>query len=154
MGSDAVALNFLKKLESTDKLIFHVSNLNTRVLDPHHPLASIWHKLWEDSMWVTPKTNRPSFSLMLKLCHVLDGQFSVLSSCIVVNINALFAEWRITTFRYCCIGFFLSWNSLFLFRYKCCDGHLLCFGKYIFPKLQTSYLPSLSISRFSVFSPG
>ena len=34
MGSDAIALNFLKKLDSTDKSIFHVSNRNTRVLDP------------------------------------------------------------------------------------------------------------------------
>ena len=32
--SDAITLNFLKKLDSTNKLIFHVSNLNNRVLDP------------------------------------------------------------------------------------------------------------------------
>ena len=32
--SDAIALNFFKKLDSADKFIFHVSNLNTRVLDP------------------------------------------------------------------------------------------------------------------------
>ena len=38
MGSDDIALNFLKKLDSIDILIFHVSNLNTRVLDPPtHP---------------------------------------------------------------------------------------------------------------------
>ena len=30
-------------------------------------------------MWVTAKTNRPSFYLILKLCHALDGVFSVLS---------------------------------------------------------------------------
>ena len=30
-------------------------------------------------MWVTPKTNRPSFCLILKLSHALDGLFSVLS---------------------------------------------------------------------------
>ena len=34
MGSDAIALNFLKKFESTNKLIFHLSNIKTRVLDP------------------------------------------------------------------------------------------------------------------------
>ena len=30
-------------------------------------------------MWVTPKTNRPSFCLILKLSHALDDLFSVLS---------------------------------------------------------------------------
>ena len=34
MCSDATAFNFLRKLDSIDKLIFHVSNLNTRVLHP------------------------------------------------------------------------------------------------------------------------
>ena len=34
MYSDATAFNFLRKLDSIDKLIFHMSNLNTRVLDP------------------------------------------------------------------------------------------------------------------------
>ena len=96
MGSDAITLNFLKKLDSTDKLIFHVSNLNTRVLDQ---LASIWRKLWEDSicMRVTPKTNRPSFCLILKLSHALDVCYV---GCIVANINALFAKWRITEWDY------------------------------------------------------
>ena len=30
-------------------------------------------------MWVTPKTDRPSFCALLKLSHALDGLFSVLS---------------------------------------------------------------------------
>ena len=30
------------------------------------------------NMWVTPKTNRPSFGLILKLSHALDSLFSVL----------------------------------------------------------------------------
>ena len=30
-------------------------------------------------MWVTPKTNRPTFCLILKLSHALDGFLSVLS---------------------------------------------------------------------------
>ena len=56
-------------------MIFHVSNLNTQ------PLPLIWHKLWEYSVceWVTPKRNKPSFCLILKLSHPLDGLFSVLS---------------------------------------------------------------------------
>ena len=35
-------------------MIFHVSNLNVRV--PYHPLASIWCKLWEDSICEWPLT--------------------------------------------------------------------------------------------------
>ena len=46
---------------------------------------------------------------------------------------------NVTTFRYCCLGFFLAWNPLFIFRYRCCDGHFPCFGKYIFPQLQTCF---------------
>ena len=64
--------------------------------------------------------------------------------CMVVKINALFAERSITerdvtAFRYCCLGFFLAWNLLFIFRYSqmCCDGHFPGFGKYIFPQRQT-----------------
>ena len=34
--------------------------------------------MWRFDVWVTPKTNRPSFCL-LKLSHALDGLFSVLS---------------------------------------------------------------------------
>ena len=66
---------------------------------------------------VTLKTNRPSFCLILKLSHALDGLFSVYLGCMVVNIYALFAEWSITeydvtAFRFCCLGFFLAWNPL------------------------------------------
>ena len=159
MGSEAINLNFLKKLDSTDKLMFHVSNLNTRVLDQ---LPSIWRKLWEDliCMWVTPKTNRPSFCLILKISHALDGLFSVLYSLhgqrFLMNEGSL----NVTTFRYCCLGFFLTWNPLFIFRYKCCDSHFSCFAKYIFPQLQTcsadctkdscsSYIPSNFYQLFS-----
>ena len=60
--------------------------------------------------------------------------------CMVGSISALFAEWSITernvtTFRYCCLGFFLAWNPLFCFRYRCC--HFPGCGKYIFSQLQT-----------------
>ena len=27
--------------------------------------------------------------------------------------------------------------TIFIFRYRCCGGHFPCFGKYIFPQLQT-----------------
>ena len=53
MGSDDIALNFLKKLDSIDILIFHVSNLNTRVLDsPTHPHQ--FDANWEDLMCEWP----------------------------------------------------------------------------------------------------
>ena len=59
--------------------------------------------------------------------------------CMVVNINMLLlneASLNVTTFRYCCLGFFLAWNPLFICRYRCCDGHFTGFGKYIFPQGQ------------------
>ena len=64
---------------------------------------------------VTLKTNRSSFCLILKLSHALDGLFSVYLGRMVININALFAEWSITecdvtAFRFCCLGFCLAWN--------------------------------------------
>ena len=55
--------------------------------------------------------------------------------CMVVNINALFAEWSITECDY--FQILLVWNPLFIFRCRCCDGHFPGFGKYIFPQLQT-----------------
>ena len=55
--------------------------------------------------------------------------------CMVVNINALFAEWSITECDY--FQTLLVWNPLFIFKSRCCDGHFPGFGKYIFPQLQT-----------------
>ena len=53
------------------------------------------------NLWVTPKTNWPSFCLLLKLSHaLLDGLFNVLLGCMLVKINALFAEWTITECDY------------------------------------------------------
>ena len=91
-----------------------------------------------------PKMNRPSFCLIILkhfLMHWMVCSVYYLGW-MVVNISELFAEWSITerdvtTFRYCCLGFFLAWNPLFIFRYRCCDGHFPCFGKYISPQLQT-----------------
>ena len=73
-------------------------------------------------MWVTPKTNRPSFCLILKLSHALDGLFSVLSRLHGCKHKCAFCwmkdHWT-TTFRYCCLGDFLAWNPQFIFRYRC-----------------------------------
>ena len=109
---------------------------------PIHPLVSIWCKLWEDLIWVTPKKNRFLPNVILKLSHALDGLFSVLIILniivsvliMVVNKSALFAEWSITeldvtTLRYCCLGFFLAWKLLFILLFlfsviaRCSDGH-------------------------------
>ena len=103
-------------------------------------------------------TNRPSFCLILKLSYPLDDLFSVLSRlhgckhkctfcrmkhlwtcCHYFQILLLGILWRVvTTFRYCCLGFFLAWNAVFIFRYRYCNGHFPGFGKYIFSQRQTS----------------
>ena len=58
-------------------MIFHVSNL-TRVLDPPTHTHQ-FDTVGRFDMTVTPKSNRPSFCLILKLSHALDGLSSVLS---------------------------------------------------------------------------
>ena len=70
------------------------------------------------NMWVTPKTNRPSFCLILKLSQALDGLFSVLSSPHGLRFLLNEGLLNVTTFRCCCLGFFLTWNPLFIFRYN------------------------------------
>ena len=47
------------------------------------------------------------------------------------------ASLNVTISRYCWLGFFLAWNPLFMFKYRCCNGHFPSFGKYIFPQIQT-----------------
>ena len=92
------------------------------------------------------KTSRPSF------CRTLPIFCSVYYlGCMVVNISAPFAEWSITkqgltTLSYCCLRFFLAQNPPFIFRYRCCDGHVhfLGFGKYIFLWRQTCTASVLS----------
>ena len=126
-------------------MIFDVSILSTRVLDPptlSHQLDANCGKIWYVCVcvWVTLKTNRPNFCL-IKLSHALDGLFSVLSRLHCCNHKCTFllneGSLNVTTFRYCCLGFFLAWDPLFIFRYRYCDGYFPCFGKYIFPQLQT-----------------
>ena len=60
---------------------FYVSNFKTRVLDPtthSYQFNANCEKIRYVSEWPL-KTNRPSFFLILKLSHALDGLFSVLS---------------------------------------------------------------------------
>ena len=109
---------------------------------PIHPLVSIWPKLWEDSIceWPLKQTGLAFAWYQNFLTHWMVYSVYYLGW-MVVNISVLFAEWSITehevtTFRYCCIGFFLAWSSLFIFGYRC-DGHFSGFGKYIFPQRQT-----------------
>ena len=55
-----------------------MSNINVSA-QPIHPLASLWHKLWEDSICEWPlNQKRPIFCLILKVSHALDSLFSVL----------------------------------------------------------------------------
>ena len=62
-------------------MIFHVSYRNTRVLDPptySHQFDANCGKI-RYVKEPQPKTNRPSFCLILKLSRALDSLFSVLS---------------------------------------------------------------------------
>ena len=56
-----------------------VSNL-LQSARPTHPLALKCCKLWEDSVGLTSKTNKPSFCVIPKLCRALDRLFRGLLS--------------------------------------------------------------------------
>ena len=125
-----------------------MSNLNVRlrVLITHVNLMQT-AVVGRFNMWVTPKTNRYRFCLILKLSHALDGLFNVLSRLHGRKHKCVFCwmkhhwTWQLSDY---CLGFFLIWNPLFASWYRCCDGHFSGFGKYIFPQLQTSTALALS----------
>ena len=120
-------------------MILHVSNLKTRVLGP--PTHS--HQ-FDTNCGKTQYLSDPfnSFCLILKLSRALDGLFSVLlglrgrkhkyTFCWMKNhwtsLLSDIAAWD--TFWY-------GTHYLFSTQYRCCDSHSPCFGKYIFPQLQT-----------------
>ena len=84
-------------------MIFHVSNLKTRVLDPpthSYQFDTNCGKIRYVTKWPLEKTNRPSFFLIFKLSHALDGCSVYYLGCMVENINVLFAEWRIIEHDY------------------------------------------------------
>ena len=123
-------------------MIFHVSNLNTRVLDPPTHLHE-FDANWEDSICEWPlKQTGLVFAKYLNFFMnwmVCSGCYL---GCMVVNINALFGEWRITEhdyFQILLLGILsgIGTHLLFIFRYRCCDDHFPWFCKYIFPQLQT-----------------
>ena len=102
---------------------------------PIHPLVSIWPKLLKDS--ICDGWTQQNF-----LMHWIVYSVYYLG-CLDVNKNAPFAEWSITkrdvtTFRYCCLRHFLPWNPLFIFRYRCCDGH--------FPALVSTYFLNVRLA--------
>ena len=68
---------FLKIKKDFKKM--DVSNL-LQSARPTHPLALKCCKLWEDSVWLTSKTNKPSFCVIPKLCRALDRLFRGLLS--------------------------------------------------------------------------
>ena len=122
-----------------------MSNLNTSVLDPPtHSCINLTQTVGRFDMWVTPKTSRPSFCLIIKLSlmHWMVCSVCYLG-CMVVNINALFAEWRITErgyFQVLLLWILSGMEPTIYFQIaisRCRDGHFPCFGKYIFPPLQT-----------------
>ena len=97
-------------------------------------------QLWKDSSiweWPLKQNIRPSFHLILKLSNALDGLLSVLSRLHGRKHKCVFASLNVTTIIYCCLeasrsGFFLAWNSLFIFRYRCCNRHFAGFSKTYF----------------------
>ena len=99
-----------------------MSNLNVRVLEPpthsrqfDANCGKIWYEWW----------SVPCTMARLHGCK-----------------HVLFAEQSITERDYFQILLLRILSSMepsisFIFRYRCCDGHFPCFGKYIFPQLQT-----------------
>ena len=92
-------------------------------------------------MWLTPKLSRPSFCLVLKLSHALDGMFSVYYlGYMVVNIDVLFAEQNIIErdyFKILLLRIVSTLEPTIHFQIsRCYDGHFPDFGKYISPQLQ------------------
>ena len=102
-------------------------------------------------MWVTPETKRPHFCL-LKPSHALGIVCSVCYlGCMVVNINVLFAEWRITEHDYIQIlllgilsGMQIEPTIFIYFQIYIIDAAVtatyLCFGKYVFPNFRLALL--------------
>ena len=71
--------------------------LSDVIYNQFHPLTSIWHKLWEDSICGWPLTQTglvfawyQNFLTYWMVCSVYY------LGCMVVNVNALFAGWGIT----------------------------------------------------------
>ena len=117
-------------------MIFHVSNLNTRVLNPPPTRISLMQTVGRFDMWVTPKTNKSSFWVFQNfLMHCMVCSVCYLG-CVVVNINELFAEWRITEGDLFLISFWRHGTHCIFTDIDACENHFLCFGKYIFHHLQ------------------
>ena len=58
-----------------------------------HTCVNLMQTVGRFNMWVTSKTNRPNFYLILKLSHALDGLFvsSRPVGCMLVNISVFFS---------------------------------------------------------------
>ena len=105
-------------------MVFHVSNLNTRLLDLSTNI-NLMQTLGKFDMWVTPKTNRSSFCLILKLSHALD-EWSVQWPVCYLGCMKDHWTWLLSNI--------VAWDSfwhgihqVFIFRSRCCDGHFpLC----------------------------
>ena len=95
-------------------------------------------------MWVTPKTNRPSFCIILKLSHSLDGLFSVLSrlhGC-KHKCTSCWMKHHWTWLLSDIVAWDSFWHRTHYLGFSDIDAvtatqHFPCFGKYIFPQLQT-----------------
>ena len=73
------AIFFLKIKKDFNENWYFMSQIFIRVLDPPPTCINVTQTLGIFDMWVTLKINRPSFCVILKFSHWLDGLFSVLS---------------------------------------------------------------------------
>ena len=94
-------------------------------------------------IYVSPKTNRRSFCLILKLSHALDGLLSVLSRLHGCKYKCIFCwmkdQWT-WLLQILLLGIVSGMEPTIYFQiysYRCCDNHFPCFGKYILPQLHT-----------------
>ena len=138
----------MKKDFKFNKNWYFMSQILTSNARLIHPLASIWHKLvGRFNMWVTPKTNRPSFCLILKLSHAPLVMVYSVCRCIYIYIymSLKFLKWSSTntdlswfwstmqstftffpsfigifqSFSYCKYKLFINSFQFYLFYCKC-----------------------------------
>ena len=133
-------------------MIFHVSNGSIKQSEcwTHSSTCfNLTHTVgrFNAPMWVTPKTNRASFCLILKLSHALDGLFNVLYRLHGCKQKCTF----------CRMKDYWTWCDYFCFQILllrilssmehttlCCDGHFPGLSKYIFPQRRTCTVLVLS----------
>ena len=124
-----------------------MSNLNVRALDPPNYSHQFTQTVGRFDMWVIPKTKTGLFFHVIKTFSCTGWSIQSLSrlhghkhKCALCSMKHHWT-WLLSDI--------VAWDSFwhgthyfYLFSDKptyrfCCDGHFPCFGRYIFPQLQT-----------------